>query len=57
MTFEDDDVYRINRANVALLLHIKPQEVDDMPLCDVHDVLQIENANRQIANWQASRKR
>lgn len=54
--WEADDVERINRVQVALLLHMKPEEVDTMPVRDVQDVLAIQQANDQIAAWRMKRK-
>lgn len=46
--FDDDEIERIERARLALLLHKLPSEIDEMPLADAEDVLAINNANRQI---------
>lgn len=51
------EVDRIERAQVALLLHITPDEVDNMPAQDVSDVLEIHSANNEIQNWQNKQKR
>lgn len=51
MTIDALEADRIERAQVALLLHIAPHEVDDMPAQDVSDVLEIHSANNEIQAW------
>jgi hypothetical protein len=46
--FDADEVWLINRAQVALLLHKTPQEVDGMSLRDVHLILEVNAANEKI---------
>ena len=48
---------RINRALVALVLHMRPDEVDDMPDEDVGDVLAMAGALEEIKAWQMQRAR
>lgn len=55
--FEGDDEERIERAQLALLLHKLPSEIDAMPLRDMEDVLAMYNANREIEAWATSRRR
>lgn len=55
VTFYDDEVERINRVQVALLLGIEPHRVDRMPPQDVGDVLAIAQANDELRSWQQSR--
>lgn len=54
--FEDDDEDRIERAQLALLLHKLPHEIDDMPLRDAADVLAIYNANKEVEAWVTRRR-
>ena len=55
--FEGDDVERINRAIAALLLHITPEQVDDMPPEDLEDVLAMAEALNEIQAWQMKQAR
>lgn len=57
VVFEGDEEERIERAQLALLLHKLPSEIDAMPLRDVEDVLAIYNANQEIQGWSGSRRR
>ena len=57
MQLDPMEIDRIERAQVALLLHIAPEVVDDMPAQDVADVLEIHAANNEIQAWQMSRRR
>jgi len=52
-----DEVDRIERAQVALILHMPPHDVDSMPAQDVADVLEIYSANNEIQAWQQSQNR
>lgn len=47
----------INRAQVALLLHITPAEVDEMPMADQQLVLDIHEANQEIIAWRIKHRR
>lgn len=44
---EPDEVYRVNRIRIAQFYGIKPQEVDEMPACDVDDTLEVLWADEQ----------
>lgn len=57
VVWDDGDEDRIERAQLALLLHITPAMVDEMSVQDAEDVLAIYNANREIEAWGARRKR
>ena len=57
MQLDAGEVDRIERAQIALLLHMAPHAVDDMPAQDAADVLEIHAANNEIQAWQMSRKR
>lgn len=57
VVFTDEDVRRINRAQVALLLHKFPSEVDAQPVRDMTDVLYIDKANKEIEADRMKRKR
>lgn len=57
VVWDEWDEDRIERAQLALLLHITPAEVDEMSVQDAEDVLAIYNANREIEAWGARRKR
>jgi hypothetical protein len=48
VVFEEADVERIQRAQVALLLHVPPSVIDEMPLRDIEDVLAIQSANEEL---------
>lgn len=54
--FTDEDVRRINRAQVALLLHKFPSEVDAQPYRDMTDVLYISRANDEIQADRAAKR-
>ena len=56
VSLTDDEIDRINRANLALLLHKFPHEIDDMPLQDCDDVLEIARANDEIQALKTRRK-
>jgi hypothetical protein len=45
----DDEVHRINRAQLALKLHKFPHEIDQAPYLDMMDVQQVESANDALA--------
>jgi hypothetical protein len=51
------EVDRIERAQVALILHMSPADVDSMPAQDVADVMEIHSANNEIQAWQQSQNR
>lgn len=57
VTFEGDDEERIQRAQVALLLHITPEAVDAMSVWDMNDVLSVARANEEIAAWRQNQRR
>ena len=57
MQLDPMEIDRIERAQVALLLHMSPKAVDAMPAQDVADVLEIHAANNEIQAWQMSRRR
>jgi hypothetical protein len=46
--FDPEEVDRIQRAQIAMLLHKLPSEIDGMPLSDFDDVLELHNANLHI---------
>ena len=48
---------RINRAMAALLLHITPEQVDDMPPDDLEDVLAMAGALEELKAWQIRQAR
>jgi len=48
VSFEPDETERIERAQVALLLHITPQQVDEMPYQDMMDVIAMDDANKRL---------
>jgi len=56
VTFDEDEVERINRIQIALLLHITPEQVDEMSIQDQEDVLAISQANTRIRteHWKPS---
>lgn len=56
VTLDDGEVWRINRANAALILHKTPAEIDAMPDDDLADVLAIHSANDEISAWAHKRK-
>lgn len=51
MILDEDEVLRINRIVIAEFLHIKPEDVDTMPLSDVEDILEILWARQKLAQW------
>ena len=57
VVWEDGDEDRIERAQLALVLHITPAMVDEMSVQDAEDVLAIYNANREIEAWAGKRRR
>lgn len=57
VSFTHDEVERIDRAQLAIILHRPPEEIDAMPLRDRQDVLQIYNANRELDAWFQQRRR
>ena len=54
--FEDDDEERIERAQLALLLHKLPSEIDEMPMRDASDVLAMYQANRELEAYSQRRR-
>lgn len=54
--FDDDEIWRIQRAQAALVLHVPPGVIDDMPELDVLDVLHVNRANKEIEAWRAQRQ-
>ena len=57
MQLDADEIDRIERAQVALLLHMPPHLVDRMPAQDVADVLEIYSANNEIQAWQMKQRK
>lgn len=53
VTFDDEDIDEITRAQVALLIKCKPDEVHDMPVRDVYALLDVHAANEEIKAWGA----
>lgn len=53
--FDEDELRRIERAQVALLLHKTPGEVDSMSAEDIADVLAINGAMDEIRTINARR--
>lgn len=49
-----DEVYRADRARLAILLHCTPAEIDRMPARDVFDLMAVleDNAERERVKWQ-----
>lgn len=47
VTLDPDEVERINRVRVAHYLSKFPAEVDEMPIWDLNDILQIMWADEQ----------
>ena len=45
MNFDRAEIWRIERANLALLLHKTPAEIDAMPARDVEDLKGIQQVN------------
>jgi hypothetical protein len=56
VNLDDGEVWRIQRARAALLLGLRPSEVDDMPPQDIDDVIAIAHAEKELEAW-AMRKR
>lgn len=57
VSFDADEIDRLNRARLAIILGMTPEQVDAMPLEDQMDVLEIHRANRQIEAWAQSKAR
>ena len=57
MQLDADEIDRIERAQVSLLLHMPPHLVDRMPALDVADVLEIHSANNDIQAWQMKQRK
>lgn len=55
--FTDEEKWRLNRAQVALLIGKTPREVDLEPLRDMADVLAVSNANKQIEAERLAKRR
>jgi hypothetical protein len=47
VSFDPDEVYRINRIRMAKWLGVTPGQVDSMPAADIDDVLNIMWADEQ----------
>lgn len=56
VTFDEDETWRINRVQVAIILGIPLKVVDEMPITDVDDVLQVNRANEEIKAWYANQR-
>jgi len=54
--FDEDEVWRINRARMARELHKLPSEIDDMPYLDMLDLIAVGNADNETTA-RSSRKR
>lgn len=60
VSFDADEMDRLNRARLAIILGVTPDQVDAMPVEDQMDVLEIHRAERQLEAWaqqRASRKK
>ena len=55
--FDDDEVDRIERAQVAIILHMKPSEVDEMSVQDIGDVLAMNDALKNVEAWRWKKAR
>jgi hypothetical protein len=53
----DDEVWRIRRVRLALRLNKLPHELDDAPLTDVMDMLEVLRTDDNLAQMQAARGR
>ena len=51
VSFDEYEIYRIQRAQLALLLHKFPSEIDDLSVQDFYDVLDVHAANEEIEAW------
>ena len=56
IVWDEGEAERINRAQVALLLHKFPSEVDAQPVRDMTDVLYISRANDEIQADRAAKR-
>lgn len=54
--FDEDEVWRINRARMARELHKLPSEIDDMPYLDMLDLIAVGNADSETAKRQAPKR-
>jgi len=47
-----EEAHRINRVQLALLLHKTPAEIDAMPLQDVADIVEVQRGERMVQDMQ-----
>lgn len=52
-----DEAYRINRARLAIKLHKLPGELDEMPLTDMADLVEVMKADEKLDALKAARMR
>ena len=51
VSFDADEMDRLNRARLAIILGMRPDEVDAMSIEDQLDVLEINRAERELDAW------
>jgi hypothetical protein len=52
-----DEAYRINRARLAVKLHKLPGELDEMPLKDFADLVEVMRMDDTLAEMDAAKRR
>lgn len=53
---DSEEVWRVNRVRLAMLLHRLPHEIDTMPFQDVVDVMEVERAERMYTEVQQAKR-
>lgn len=53
---DPEEVWRVNRVRLAMLLRRLPHEIDAMPFQDVVDVMEVERAERMYAEVQQAKR-
>lgn len=57
VTLFADEAYRINRARLAIKLHKLPGELDEMPLIDMADLVEVMKADEKLDALRVARSR
>lgn len=57
VTFTQEETEDILRAQVALLIHCRPRDVDKLSVREIYTLLDVHAANEEIQAWRASRTR
>ena len=57
MLFDPDEVHRINRARLAIRLQVPPAVIDELPMKDFADLMEVLRAEAAEQNIEAERRR